>query len=184
MPVASALWRRLDGPGHDACRLEENEAGWRLSGMAVFRHEEGTAQLHYAATCDRAWRSEAGRVYGWLGAEPVDINIERTVDGSWKLNGDNVAGLARCIDLDFSFTPATNLFQIRRLALTHGQSADAPAAWFDVTSRTLAVLAQRYERLTDAMYRYEAPALNYAADLEITATGFVRRYGTLWALEE
>ena len=41
----------------------------------------------------------------------------------WFANGveqDNVAG---CLDLDLGFTPATNLFAIRRLSLKVGQRA-------------------------------------------------------------
>ncbi|MBS0430532.1 MAG: hypothetical protein JSR41_24870, partial [Proteobacteria bacterium] len=46
--VATILWRRQDGPGHDACRLERNDVAWQLDGAAAFRHESGRiAQLHY-----------------------------------------------------------------------------------------------------------------------------------------
>jgi hypothetical protein len=34
--------RRLDTPGHDAARLDRNEAGWRLQGTAVFLLEVAT----------------------------------------------------------------------------------------------------------------------------------------------
>jgi len=36
--VSSVLWRRLDTPGHDVCRLEKSDAGWKLEGVAVFLH--------------------------------------------------------------------------------------------------------------------------------------------------
>jgi hypothetical protein len=180
----SVLWRRVDTPGHDACRLERTEGGWRVTGMAVFRHERGAAQLHYEATCDGAWHSQEGRVHGALDMQPVDFTVSRTAEGLWMLNGKAVPGLSECVDLDFDFTPATNLFQIRRLALTRGQAADAPAAWLDVSSGTLAALPQRYERIADATYRYEAPVLNYEADLQIAETGFVGRYPRLWELED
>src|SRR5207244_2474062 len=39
MEVAAILWRRLDTPGHDACRLERSDAGWELDGTAVFRED-------------------------------------------------------------------------------------------------------------------------------------------------
>jgi hypothetical protein len=62
-PVLSALWRRLDAPGHDTCRLLRLRdggpavAGWQLEGTAVFRHEDGRpAQLHYLVHCDESWR--------------------------------------------------------------------------------------------------------------------------------
>jgi hypothetical protein len=183
MTALSAFWRRLDLPGHDACRLTQTAHGWRLSGMAVFQHEGGAACLAYEAACDRAWHSREGRVNGWFGTQPIDVRISRATQGLWTLNGSLVPNLADCLDLDFSFTPATNFFQIHRMGLEQGQRADAPAAWLDLPAATLVVLRQRYERQGEAIYRYEAPALHYEADLEITATGFVRRYPGLWEFE-
>jgi hypothetical protein len=119
----------------------------------------------------------------WLGADAVEFRIVRTSAGAWTLNGAVVADLEDCLDLDFGFTPATNLPQLRRLALEVGQAADAPAAWLDVSAGTLALLPQRYERRAEATYWYEAPSVEYAALLEVAPTGFIRRYPGLWEAE-
>lgn len=91
--------------------------------------------------------------------------------------------LGHCLDLDFGFTPATNLLQLRRLALQPGQAADAPAAWLDVATGTLRRLPQRYERRTEYSYWYEAPSVGYAGLLEILPSSFIRRYPGLWEAE-
>jgi uncharacterized protein len=122
-------------------------------------------------------------VSGWLGERPVEFGIARTIEGVWTLNGVTVPGLDASADLDLGFTPATNTLQIRRLGLPVGRSADAPAAWLDVSAGTLVVLPQRYERRSDATYWYEAPRFGYAALLEVTPAGFVRRYPGLWEME-
>ena len=45
--IATILWRRLDTPGHDVCRLEHDGESWQLDGAAVFRHDDGRpAELH------------------------------------------------------------------------------------------------------------------------------------------
>src|SRR5450432_4453518 len=121
MAVASVLWRRLDSPGHDACRLEKHEDGWRLDGAAVFLRDWVPARLTYDLTCDLSWRTQYGQVLGWIGAQAIEISIARTAAGHWSLNGDVVGGLGPCVDLDLGFTPATNLLPLRRLALTEGQ---------------------------------------------------------------
>jgi hypothetical protein len=151
--------------------------------MAVFRHERGPARLNYQVTCDLAWRSQRGQVRGWLDQEAIDLNIARTTEGRWTLNGVVVPGLEHCVDLDFGFTPATNLVQFRRLALAEGQAADAPAAWLDVSAGTLELLPQRYDRRTGATYWYEAPTVGYAAMLEVLPIGFTSRYPGLWEME-
>jgi hypothetical protein len=177
------LWRRLDTPGHDACRLEGSDAGWGLDGAAVFLQDGAPARLSYRVVCDLAWRMRQGWIRGWIGERSVEFVVVRTAQGEWTLNGAVVPGLDRYVDLDLGFTPATNLPQIRRIALAEGQAADVPVAWLDVSVATLQVLPQRYERRTEATYWYEAPSVGYAGLLEVTSTGFICRYPGLWESE-
>jgi hypothetical protein len=183
MTTISALWRRLDTPGHDACRLLKSAAGWQLEGTAVFRHEGVPARLSYRVACDRAWRTQRGEIHGWVGEQQVELTVVRTDHGVWTLNGALVPGFEALVDLDLSFTPATNLPQLRRSALAEGQTADIPVAWLDVPSWNLQVLPQRYERRTGATYWYEAPTVRYSALLEVAPSGFIRRYPDLWEME-
>ena len=77
---------------------------------------------------------------------------------------------------------ATNMLALRRLALEPGQEAEAPAAHLGVTGE-LARLPQRYARLSETEYAYEAPSVPFSASLEVDAAGFVRRYPGLWERE-
>ncbi|MDQ0571839.1 hypothetical protein QFZ42_003673 [Variovorax paradoxus] len=183
--VASILWRRLDAPGHDACRLERNANAWQLDGAAVFRLEDHRiAQLHYRVRCDLHWHAQWGTVRGWLGGTAIDLSIARDARGHWKLNDEAVPDLSHCVDLDLGFTPATNLLQLRRLNLSKGEGADAPAAWVDLDGGgVLSELMQRYERTGEDEYAYDAKRFDYAATLRATPEGFVRDYPGLWSAE-
>jgi hypothetical protein len=184
MILGFMYWRRVDVPGHDACRLERSGAGYRLSGAAVFRDESGLGQLSYEVSCDAEWRSKRGRVRGWIERRDLDLDLEfvRTARG-WSVNGKPVRGHEHTWDLDLAFTPSTNLTQIRRARLRRGQSADVPVAWFDLPNRTLVELPQRYERRSAATYWYESPTSNYQALLEVNAQSFVTKYPELWEAE-
>ena len=184
MTSVAALWRRLDVPGHDACRLDAVEDGWLLHGAAVFRLDGTPARLDYFVDCDRAWHAQGASVEGWVGEQPIAITIARAGDGRWLLDDVPVPGLDDCLDVDFGFTPATNLIQLRRVALAVGEAANVPVAWLDVPANTLERLEQRYHRLTDVTYDYESPRFSYRAVLETTPEGFVRRYPDLWELED
>jgi hypothetical protein len=175
----SILWQRLDVPGHDVCRIEQSGDGWRISGTAVFLHLGLPACLSYALDCGASWRAVFGEVEGWIDATVVKLRITRDAAGRWSVNG--ISSDLDCIDLDFGFTPATNVAPLRRLNLAVGDAAEAPAAWLDVTSGALSLLPQRYARRSGSTYWYEAPSTGYAALLEAdAATGFVRRYPALW----
>jgi hypothetical protein len=182
MILGFMYWRRVDVPGHDACRLERVGAGYRLSGAAVFRDENGLGQLSYEVWCDGKWRSRRGRVRGWIERRALDLEFMRTTRG-WAVNGKQVRGLEHTWDLDLAFTPSTNLTQIRRIALRRGQAADVTVAWFDVPNRALVELPQRYERRSATTYWYESPTSNYEALLEVDKQSFVTKYPELWEAE-
>ena len=182
--IATVRWRRLDVPGHDACRLVEDADGWRVEGTASFGEGAGAARLDYVVDCDAAWRTLRGAVRGRLGERVVHVHVERTAEGHWMLDGRLRPGLEPYVDLDLAFTPATNLLQLRRIALAVGEGADVPVAWLDPEQGTFEPLPQRYERRSETTYWYESPTAGYRALLEVGEAGFVRRYPGLWEAEE
>ncbi len=181
--AAHILWRRLDVPGHDACRIAPHEAGWRLEGTAVFGDAGAPAHLAYRVDCDARWHSRGGHVHGWLGGRSVAWHIVRKADNLWTLDDRPLEGLGDCVDLDLGFTPATNLLQLRRIALEVGGAAAVPVAWFDPTAGAIERLAQRYERRGEHTYWYEAPRFDYAALLQLRDDGFAEKYPGLWEAE-
>jgi hypothetical protein len=180
--AASILWRRIDTPGHDACRLEQEEAGWALHGVAAFRHAGGPANLTYAVRCDRDWKTLSGRVRGAIGERQIDYLITRR-DDTWSLNGEEARGLAHLDDLDLSFTPATNLLQVKRVRLPMAEAVHLPAAWLNLETGALTELRQIYERRGELALYYHAPDVGYEGLLELAPSGFVRRYPGLWEAE-
>ncbi len=181
--MSSIFWRRLGVPGHDAFRLERVDGGWRLAGVAVFRYELGTAQIGCELVSEDRWITREGTVRGWVGATRIDWNVRRSADGAWTLNGRRVREVEGCAHLDFGFTPATNLPQLRALDLRVGQSAACPVAWLDVPDGKLERVEQRYARTGGDRYTYESPRFGYSATFVTNADGFVSVYPGLWEEE-
>jgi hypothetical protein len=177
-------WRRLDIPGTDECTLSRLPSGWRLQGVAEFGSGEGRSRLSYAAECDAAWRTLRGEVRGNAGPREIALNVERQSSGEWLVGNRPVPALTGLVDLDLGFTPATNLFPLRRLALEPGGSADAEAAWLDDERWVFTRLPQRYERRGVDAYWYESPTTGYTGMLRVTDDGFVRDYPGLWEAVE
>jgi hypothetical protein len=174
------LWRRLDRPGHEAARLERVDEGWRLSGECAVGFDGKACGLSYAIGCDPAWRSVSCRVSGFVGSEPVSIEIRREDSGRWTMNGAPQPQVDGCIDLDLNFSPSTNLLPIRRLGLAVGAGAPVRAAWLRFPSFRLEILEQVYVRTADRSYRYESAGGSFTADLRVDAHGFVTRYAGLF----
>jgi hypothetical protein len=179
--TAVALWRRLDTPGHDAARLSRAPQGWLLQGSAAWRDDGGPAALRSELILAPGWSTVRARVQGFVGGRVIDDVIAREGNG-WSFNGRRVPGLERLADLDFGFTPATNLQQLRRVPIAVGGAADIPVAWVDAGGNTLVELQQRYERIGDRTYRYRSSTTGYEGLLALAPNGFAARYPGLWEM--
>lgn len=183
---ASILWRRLDMPGHDAATLAEGVTGAELRGMAVFRDQAGVAALQYQVLCNTRWETTEVHVHGWRGAEPIEVRILRDEQGRWSLNAISCPVVAGCLEVDLSFTPATNLLPLRRLNLAIGQRAEVRSAWLEWPACILTPLVQRYRRESAATYRYEADLPGgdrFTSVLRVDQFGWVLDYAGLWQAE-
>ena len=177
----TAFWRCLYTPGHDSAVLAAALAGWHLNGMAVFRGDDGPVAVNYSVEIDDNWVARRGSIRGFAGGRRFFHSIERKEDG-WNLDGQP-QGLANLTDLDFGFTPATNLQQLKRAGLEIGQRAEFSVVWFDIGKEKLVELPQIYERRDETHYWYKSPTANYEAMLEIDLSGFARVYPDLWEME-
>ena len=181
--MTTAIWRRVDVPGHDAALVVRTDSGWRLEGSTVFVHERGPARAFYWVDCADDWRTRRAGVDAWVGDRHCVLDIERNERRQWRLNGAIVTGLDDCVDVDFGFTPATNFLQLHRCNLAVGERTEFPVAWIDVPEASLTRLPQKYERRSPDTYWYESPQGPYQAMLEIAVSGFVRVYPRLWEME-
>ncbi|MDP9424418.1 MAG: putative glycolipid-binding domain-containing protein [Pseudomonadota bacterium] len=178
--LAVALWRRLDRPGHDAAVLERTGDGWALTGFAAFS-ENGITGVRYQVALGADFTTRSSRIDGFRDGRPFVHEFRRGND--WYLDGRTVDGLGDLVHLDFGFTPATNLQQLRHAGLQEGEEAEIPAAWFDIGEASLTRLPQHYRRLGEDRYQYHSPTASYSAVLELAPNGFVRVYPGLWEME-
>jgi len=176
------LWRTLSTPGHETAKIYGDEGdAWTIDGVSVFLHEGEPVRLDYLIECDANWKTSYVTVNGWVGDEVVDVEIEVT-GGLWIMNGEKVAGVERCTDIDLNFSPVTNTIPIRRLDLKTGESKTVRAAWLRFPSFQLEVLEQTYTRVDEVTVKYEA-ASGFTASLTVNEDGMVTHYPDGWTIE-
>lgn len=149
----------------------------------MFSYQQQPCRLDYQIVCDSGWRTQSGKVVGWLGH--TKVHIELTVDGdhNWQINGEACPEVSGCIDLDLNFSPSTNLLPIRRLGLAIGQTREIRAAWLRFPTFKLEALPQIYRRLDESTYHYESGGGQFVTDLQVNAMGFVTNYPGIWQAE-
>lgn len=180
--MATATWRRLDTPGHDTVHVVRIGDEWELRGRADWSEPTGAWSLEYVVTCDAHWRTRAAAVRGAVDGASVTHMITRSETGVWTLDGVPVASVTGCDDIDLSFTPATNLLPIRRLALGVGASAPVRAAWLGIPDLDLQPLEQAYRHAAPDVYMYESEG-GFRRELTVDATGLVLDYPGMWTAE-
>ncbi|TMV06891.1 hypothetical protein FGK63_12275 [Ruegeria sediminis] len=175
--IATGHWRRLDMEGTDRCTLSRLEQGWMLVGQAIWHDGGADARLTYDVRCDPDWVSLSADVVGKVSGRDLALRLRKGPEG-WFLNDDLQEDTGDCIDLDLSFTPATNLLPLRRLSLREGQSAQVRAGWLQPGFRRVARLDQVYDWRAPDTVRYSSP--NFEAELGVHPSGFVTSYPGLW----
>lgn len=176
----SLLWKRLDCPGHEACRMTVSLDGTCIEGRAVFADPAGVASLSYTAELDPDWHTRTARVAGWAGKSAIDITVTRSATG-WQINGADCPEFDGLIDIDLGFTPSTNTIAIRRMSLAVGESRDTTAVWLDTGDWQFRRLDQSYTRTGHYTYLYRSPAHGYEAALTVDEGGLVSEYPGLWS---
>ena len=174
------VWRRLDQPGHDVCRLFKLSEGWRLEGVAIFFESGRAYDFRYKVTVDQGWKTQFATVLGHAGQKAVDLRIRPISEELWQAGSRESKLTERCLDVDLGFSPSTNMLAIRRLALKVGQEAAAPAAWLNYKTMRLSTLPQGYRRVSKTSYQYEAPTVGYRGTLLVSSEGAVVSYPKLF----
>lgn len=177
--MATALWKRLDVPGHDAALLSDEDGGLRLEG--ILQTGGSALTVSYQIMADGEGTTRAARIEGCRDGRRFAHDIRRC-DNGWRLDGRPM-GLGHLKHLDLGFTPATNTLQLRTEAPRVNRTARFSVAWFDIGAPELVELPQVYRRTGLLHYEYRSPAHDFMGLLEFGADGFVRNYPGLWRRE-
>jgi hypothetical protein len=172
--VTAILWQAVDG-GSEVCVLERAGRGRRLRGTVLTHEAKRPIELRYAVTVDAGWSTTDVEVLvSFAGGElhePVGL-------GALWSGKERPPGYEDCVDVDLSFTPATNTLPIRRLGLEIGEYTEIAVAWLVWPELRFERVQQRYARLAERRYRYTQG--DFEAELEVDEHGLVLEYEGLW----
>jgi hypothetical protein len=175
------LWRRcLDSQSCEVCRFVPSGTGFQFNATILAAHEGRPIEICYQIFCDPSWLTTEVAVQQRYGF--VESSFKLSVnDKTWnRADGGPLPELAACVDVDIELTPATNALPINRLKLGIGESSDIQAAWIRVPGLTIERAHQRYQRLSENIYRYSSVASGFQAEIEVDGFGLPIRYGNIW----
>ena len=177
------IWKRLDHPGHEWCRLRREGGNWTLTGVVVLSYKSTACSLAYTIRCDSAWETRSVSITGSIGKRTISMRVSVDRRQRWTLNGKRIEAVSGCRDVDLGFSPSTNLLPIRRLGLSIGQPVQVRAAWIEFPSMKVKPLEQVYRRDGAQRVRYESAGGRFVRELTVSPQGFVTEYPGLWVAE-
>jgi hypothetical protein len=175
-----ASWRSWNGGHQEQLRLGWEGGGWTADGV-ISGCAEGSASraVHYAIRVDDTWTLRQFLLF--RDSDEPDLWLAHDGAGKWgEVNGAERFDLEGCTDIDLGCTPFTNTLPIRRLGLAVGESAEITAAWVDVETLLVVASPQRYTRLEERRWRFEALSSGFVAELEVDEHGLVLDYPDLF----
>jgi hypothetical protein len=178
---ATAAWRHLDARiGFEVVFLGRETGGHHFDGHSTVIENGEPWSIHYSVVLDTSWATRSAHVVGRSASGLNEVRLEANGNGDWHVDGRPAPQLAGCLDVDLEASAFTNAFPVHRLRLDVGHPAEAPAAWVRAAGLRVERLEQRYARLEDAggqlRYAYEAPDLDFRAELTYDEAGLVVDY--------
>ena len=171
-------WIADIGAGIEHLAVWEEGDGIAAQAVVIGDDEGAAYGLAYRIDCDAAWRVRRALVEVAGGGLLVLVS-----DGAGRWHdgdGQALALLDGCIDIDITATPFTNTLPIRRLGAALAQRRTIEVAWVHVPELRVERAVQAYTRLDANRYRFESVGGDFEAELEVDDEGFVVRYPGLF----
>jgi uncharacterized protein len=162
------LWRGLEEWLAEAAEVNLEEDRLHASGTQLGA-DPHPYRVDYELRTGAGWITES--LLATSGASRLDLR--RSGDGSWTVNGEPRMELADALDCDLGNSPLTNTMPILR---EERGPVDLVMAWVSVPDLGVRVSKQRYEPLDGGGVRFVSLDSDFTADLELDEDGLVTRY--------
>ena len=169
LPATAAWHHRGARSGFEVVYFQARSDGCRIEGWTTAIEDGATWAVEYAIEVDTAWATRSARIRGRSAAGFCTAAVEADGMGHWLVDGRPAPHLDGCLDVDLEASAMTNALPVRRMGLSAGARAAAPAAYVRAVGLAVERLEQIYVRTTGEAtgqrYDYTAPAFSFSAGL-------------------
>jgi hypothetical protein len=150
--------------------------------VLAFDAEHGPFRLNYRLTWDEAWRLHDAELVVATERSVQSLSLQTDGQGHWRhSDGQAIAELDGCVDVDIWPTPFTNTFPIRREPMAVGERRQFSMAWILAPDLTVHPQPQAYTRLGNRLYLFEnLDGSGFEAQLSVDEDGIVLDYPDLF----
>ena len=154
--------------------------GVRVNGTTTGFQDGESWIVTYRLFLDEAWCTRMAALTSTTAAGVAERVLESDGGGRWWVDGRAAPQLEGCLDVDLESSAMTNALPVRRLLLSVGGQAAAPAAYVRAFALGVERLEQHYARRDDRdgsqQFDYDAPAFDFECRLAYDQSGLVLQY--------
>jgi len=177
-------WTPIWNKAHERLGLEHLLLAERAADSVILAFDEknGPFRLSYRLTWDRSWRLHDAHLVVATERFTRLLSLQTDGEGNWRhRDGQAIAELHGCLDVDIWPTPFTNSFPLRREPVAIGERREFHVAWIFAPELLVRSQLQAYTRLADQLYLFEnLDGSGFRAELAVDDDGVVLDYPGLF----
>lgn len=181
MQQASLVWSAEKWPATEMFQYFTTADGYLATGHMTGIVNATPFALEYKINLNPHWIITAAHIRSLTNVQQ-SIGLHHNGQGQWEdANGQLLAPLQGCMDIDISLTPFTNTLPIRRLSWQEGVPQVIDVAYINVPAFKVEHVRQRYTLLRKGVFLYENMHNDFKAELNVDEHGLVIHYPDLYA---
>lgn len=177
MKPIKATWKALDYRGEEHLELTLDSNGLLASSVIIWYDEHDQShQTTYELQADK----QADSLQLSVTSDNAKLRLTK-IGPHWKdANGHILAELDDCQFFDFEATPFTNIFPVNQLKKKVGLRHRCRIVYITFPNLTYSALEQFYTFLGNGRWRFEQPADDFIAEIEVDKASLVTSYPGLF----
>lgn len=183
----AVCWSPTWSPGFEHIGLEHVILSDNTADSVLLAcNEKGVPfRLAYVLKWDDLGRLRWADLHVRQGSQARQLGLRSDGEGHWQTKeGQSLARLTGCIDIDIWPTPLTNSFPIWRSQLRVGERREFRMAWVSAPELTVEAKPQAYSRLQERLYLFESlDGSGFQAQLQVDDDDIVLDYPALFRRE-
>jgi hypothetical protein len=169
-------WMKDDPPGMELAEVRLAEGLLAACGVAI-GSDPAPYRLDYSLVAHKDFVTTGLRVESQGGGLRNALDLWRSDQGRWNVNGEERPDLDDALDCDLGLSPLTNSMPVLRHGLLQEPASfDLLTAWISVPDLEVHASRQRYSGLGGGRVRFESLDDSFTAEIAFDENGLVVDY--------
>ncbi|WP_158210825.1 putative glycolipid-binding domain-containing protein [Myroides phaeus] len=163
----------------EKCHIIEKEQSFHSRGEVVGNKNNQVYGLDYQIVVDEQWETRFFSINSYQGHKHYSVNAHK-INNLWVIDDIERPEFNECLAIDIATTPYTNTLPINRLKLVIGESKELSVLYINPLEERIALVMQRYKRLSEDTYYYENLWNDFKATITVDEDGIVKDYSDMY----